>query len=99
MMFYFSYKATGSFYKWELYYTVIATDEETGFKEKAKGLNKNKAIAEAINLILKKVTGESHSHYAGCMLMYPHLNTFAKPLIGALASYPAYIAVSWHCAS
>ena len=75
---YFSYKATGSFYKWELYYTVIATDEETGFEEKAKGLNKDKAIEEAINLILKKVTGESYSHYAVCMLMYPHLNTILQ---------------------
>lgn len=61
MQYHFSYKATGGFYRWELYYTVVATDVETGFNEKAKGQNKDKTIEEAINLILKKVAGESHS--------------------------------------
>ena len=54
----FSYKATGGFYRWELYYRVIATDEQTGYEEKAKGKNKDRAIEEAISKVLKKVTGD-----------------------------------------
>ena len=54
---YYRYKATGGFYRWELYYDVVATDVLTGCQEKAGGQNKEGSIEEAISKLLVKVMG------------------------------------------